>query len=174
MFDHDAETKKVSMTEDLNIRIQKIKLVIVDNDGVLTDGRIIFGDYGDELKLFDVQDGFGLILLRRAGLTTVMISGKKSRINRRRGKEIQINKVYQNVFDKREAFERVLKKFKVRPEEICCIGDDLIDLPILRRVGLACAVSNAVEEVRTAAHYVTSRHGGRGAVREVADMILKT
>jgi 3-deoxy-D-manno-octulosonate 8-phosphate phosphatase (KDO 8-P phosphatase) len=162
------------MTDELKARILKIKLVIVDNDGVLTDGRIIFGDYGDELKFFDVQDGFGLVLLRRAGLATVMISGKKSKINHRRAKEISITKIYQNAFDKKKVFEKVLRRFKVGPEEVCCIGDDLIDLPILRRVGFAVAVQNAIEDVRQAAHYVTTRPGGRGAVREAADLILKT
>ena len=154
-------------------RIQKIKLVIVDNDGVLTDGRIVLGDYGDELKFFDVQDGFGLVLLRRGGLSTVIVSGKKSRINHRRAKELSVNLILQNVFDKLKAFEKVVKKFRVSPEEVCYIGDDLIDLPVMKRVGFAVAVSNAVQEVRQAAHYETKKSGGRGAVREVADMLLK-
>ena len=162
------------MTVDLGGRIQKIKLLIVDNDGVLTDGRIVLGDYGDELKFFDVQDGFGLVLARRAGLNTVIMSGKKSRINHRRAKELNINLIIQNAFDKLKAFEKVLKKFKVSAEEVCYIGDDLIDLPVLRRVGFAVAVPNGVEEVRQAAHYITQKSGGRGAVREVVDMILKT
>jgi len=114
------------------------------------------------------------VLLRRAGLVSVIVSGKKSRINHRRAKEIRVTKIYQNAFDKLKVFEKVLKKFKVKPEEVCCIGDDLIDLPILKRAGFAVAVSNAVPEVKEAAHYVTERSGGRGAVREVVDMILKS
>ena len=161
------------MSADLQARIQRIKLVIVDNDGVLTDGRIVLGDYGDELKFFDVQDGFGLVLLRRAGLSTVIISGKKSRINHRRAKELMVNKIIQNAFDKLKAFEKIIKQFKVSPEEVCYIGDDLIDLPVMKRVGLAVAVPNAVQEVRQAAHYQTQKFGGRGAVREAVDMILK-
>ena len=164
------------MTEisaELKERLQKIKLVIIDNDGVLTDGRIILGDYGDELKFFDVQDGFGLVLLRRAGLVTVIVSGKKSKINHRRAKELQVAKIYQNVFDKLKIYTKLLKKFKVSPEEVCCIGDDLIDRPVLKRVGFSVAVANAVLEVKETAHYVTERSGGRGAVREVADMLLK-
>ena len=162
------------MIDDLNERIQKIKLVMVDNDGVLTDGRIVYGDYGDELKFFDVQDGFGMVLLRRAGLITVMISAKKSRVNLRRRKELLINKIYQNAFDKLAVFEKAIKKFKVKAQEVCYIGDDLIDLPVLTRVGFAVAVSNAVEEVKKAAHYCTQKSGGRGAVREVVDLILKS
>ena len=158
---------------DLNERIQKIKLVIVDNDGVLTDGRIVYGDYGDDIKFFDVQDGFGMVLLRRAGLNTVIISGKKSSINHRRAKELMVNKIFQNAFDKLKVFEKVSQKFKIAPEETCYVGDDLIDLPVMTRVGLAVAVSNAVEEVKLAAHYITQKSGGRGAVREVVDMLLK-
>ena len=161
------------MTAEFQARLQKIKLLIVDNDGVLTDGRIVLGDYGDELKFFDVQDGFGLVLLRRAGLNTIIISGKKSRINHRRAKELLVSQIIQNAFDKLKAFEKVLKKFKVSPEEVCYIGDDLIDLPVMKRVGLSVAVANAVPEVRQAAHYRTEKSGGRGAVREVTDMILK-
>ena len=160
-------------SDALTERLAKIRLAIVDIDGVLTDGRIALGDYGDELKFFDAQDGFGLVLLRRAGLSTVIISGKKSRINHRRAKELMVNKIIQNAFDKLKVFEKVIRKFKVTPEEVCYIGDDLIDLPVMRRVGLAAAVANAVDEVKQAAHVVTQRSGGRGAVREVADLLLK-
>ncbi len=159
---------------DLDERIKRIKLLIVDNDGVLTDGRIIYGDYGDELKFFDVQDGFGLGLLHRAGFKIVMISGKKSRINPRRAKDLKIDKIYQNAFDKLKVFHKVIKKFKVTPEQVCYVGDDLIDLPVLTRVGFAVAVANAVEEVKKAVHYCTHKSGGRGAVREVVDLILKS
>ncbi len=157
----------------LSERIQKIKLVMVDNDGVLTDGRIVYGDYGDELKFFDVQDGFGMVLLQRAGLHTAIISARKSRINLRRSKELAVDKIYQNAFDKLVVFEKALKKFKVKPEEVCYMGDDLIDLPVLTRVGFAVAVPNAVEEVKKAAHHCTQKSGGCGAVREVADLILR-
>ena len=158
----------------LNERIHKIKLVMLDNDGVLTDGRIVYGDYGDELKFFDVQDGFGVVLLGRAGLKTAIISAKKSRINTRRVKELAVDMIYQNASDKLAIFEKALKKFKVQPNQVCYVGDDLIDLPVMKRAGFAVAVANAVEEVKKAAHYCTERSGGRGAVREVADMILKS
>lgn len=160
--------------QELAERIRKVKLVLVDNDGVMTDGRIVYGDYGDELKFFDVQDGFGLSLLHRAGLKTVMISGRKCRINRRRAKETYFDRMLENVHDKLQAFEKVLKQFKVAPDEVCYIGDDLIDLPPMRRCGFSVAVANAVPEVRKEAHYVTERPGGRGAVREAAELLLQT
>ena len=162
------------ITDDLKERIQKVKLLILDVDGVLTDGRIIYGDHGDELKFFDVQDGFGLVLLRRAGIPTVVISAKKSRVNQRRAKELRIAKLYQNVREKLKIFEKVVAKMKLKHDEVCFIGDDLMDLPVLSRVGFAVAVPNAVDEVKEVAHYVTLKKGGRGAVREVGDLILKT
>lgn len=162
------------MSDELKDRILKIKLVVMDVDGVLTDGRIVYGDYGDELKFFDVQDGFGLVQLRRAGIPTVIISAKKSRINQRRAKELRVAKIYQNAPDKLKIFEKVSKKMKVNHDEVCFIGDDLVDIPVLLRVGFAVSVKNAVDEVKNIAHYVTLKMGGRGAVREVADLILKT
>ena len=162
------------IADDLRERIRPIKLVIIDIDGVLTDGRIILGNYGDELKFFDVQDGLGMVLLREAGFKTVVITARKSRINERRAKDVKVVKLYQKVHDKLKIYEKVLRKFRMKPEEACFIGDDLIDLPVLKRVGFAVAVQNAVEEVKTAAHYVTQKKGGRGAVREVTDLILKT
>ena len=160
--------------DDVRGRIKNIKLVIVDNDGVMTDGRIVYGDHGDELKFFDVRDGFGLVLLRRAGYKTVMVSAKKSPLNKRRAKEVQLCGLYQKATDKLKVFEKILKKFKLKPEEVCYVGDDLIDLPPMRRAGFAVAVANAVPEVLEAAHYTTERPGGRGAVREVGDLLLKT
>ncbi len=159
--------------DDLKAKLVKIKVVIMDVDGVLTDGRIIYGDHGDELKFFDVQDGFGMTLLRRAGFKTLIISAKKSKINHRRAKELNVVKIFQNAGDKLSVYEKILKKFKVSSDETCFIGDDLLDLPVIRLAGFSVAVRNAVEEVKSAAHYVTREKGGRGAVREVADMLLK-
>lgn len=140
----------------------------------MTDGRIILGDKGDELKFFDVQDGHGLVMLRRAGFKTVMISGKTSPVNKRRMKELLFCDLYQKALDKLEVFEKVLKKYRVKGEQVCYIGDDLIDLPPMRRSGFAVAVANAVPEVKAEAHYTTRRKGGRGAVRETVDLLLKT
>ena len=162
------------MSDDLKERIFKVKLLILDIDGVLTDGRIIYGDYGDELKFFNVQDGFGLVMLHRVGIPTVVISAKKSRVNQRRAKELKVHKLYQNVRDKRKAFDKIVKKMKLKHEEVCFVGDDLMDIPILSRVGFAVGVRNAVEHVKESVHYVTVKSGGHGAVREVTDLILKT
>jgi len=158
---------------DIQERLKRIKMVIFDIDGVMTDGRVIYSVYGDELKFFDVTDGFGITLLNRAGIKTVIITAKKSRIVMTRARDMKIAKVYQGYMDKLEPFKNILFWQRIKPEEICFIGDDLIDIPILKRVGLAVAVPHAVEEVKGCAHYVTTRPGGRGAVREICDMVLK-
>lgn len=161
------------VSEEIKARAAKIKFLILDVDGVLTDGRVVLGNYGDELKFFDIHDGHGVVMLGRAGVKTLVVSGRRSRINVKRAKEMCVVKVYQDAHDKLKVFEKILKKFRVMPDEICAVGDDLIDLPVLSRAGFAVAVANAVEEVRGAAHYVTQKAGGRGAVREVTDLLLK-
>lgn len=162
------------IAQDLLERIKRVKVLILDIDGVMTDGHIIYSIYGDELKFFDVQDGFGITLLRRAGIKSVIITAKKSRIVKIRARDLKVAKAYQGYMDKLKAFNDVMKRFKVKPEEVCFIGDDLIDLPVLKRVGLAVAVPNAVDEVKEHAHFVTSRAGGHGGVRELCDLILKS
>lgn len=162
------------MAQELLDRARRVKLLILDIDGVMTDGRIIYSVYGDELKFFDVQDGFGITLLSRAGIKSAIITAKKSRIVKLRARDMRVAKAYQGYMDKLIPFNLALKKFRVKPEEVCFIGDDLIDIPILKRVGFAVAVPNAVEEVKQAAHHITSKTGGRGAVREICDLILKS
>ena len=157
----------------MKARALKIKLVMMDLDGVLTDGRIVYGDYGDEIKFFDVQDGLGLSLLHAGGLRTAVISSRKSRINGRRARELKINLLFQKTEDKLLVCQKVMKKYKLSADEICFIGDDLVDRPVMSRVGLAVAVRNAVDEIREVSHYTTQKSGGRGAVRETADLILK-
>lgn len=154
-------------------RAARVKILVLDIDGVMTDGRIIYSIYGDELKFFDVQDGFGITLLNKAGIKSVIVTAKKSRIVKLRARDMRVAKAYQGHHDKLVPFAKLLRKFRVKPEEVCFIGDDLIDVPVLKRVGFAVSVPNAVEEVRQSAHYVTHRPGGRGAVRELCDMILK-
>jgi len=160
--------------QDVLARAKKVNVLIVDIDGVMTDGRIIYSIYGDELKFFDVQDGLGITFLNRAGIKTVIITAKKTRIVKTRARDLKVAKAYLGFPDKLVSLKKILKKFRVAPEEICFIGDDLIDLPVLKRVGFAVAVPNAVDEVKSAAHYVTVREGGRGAVREICDIILKS
>jgi len=153
-------------------RAKKIKLLILDVDGVLTDGRIIYDNFGDEIKCFNVYDGFGMTLLHRAGIKSVIITAKKTRIVKRRAKDMHVAKVYSN-YEKLKVYEKVIKRFRVKDEETCFIGDDLIDLPVLKRVGLSAAPPEAMEEVKNICHYITKKSGGRGAVREVIEIILK-
>jgi len=164
----------VSLKKDNVDRAKKVKLLILDVDGVMTDGRIVYGDAGDELKSFDVQDGLGIYLLSKVGIPTVIITAKKSPVVRRRAKDSHIAKVYQKALDKWKAYQKVKQSFHVQDEEVCFIGDDLLDLPLLLRVGFAVSVPNAVEEVKVRSHYTTEKQGGRGAVREVIDFILKS
>lgn len=158
----------------LEEKAQKIKLLILDVDGVMTDGRIIYDNFGDEFKMFDVQDGFGLVLWHRAGLKSAIVTAKKTKIVARRAKECGITKFFQNVRDKGAVFEKILRTFKVSDDEVCFIGDDLLDIPIMKRAGLAVAVPYSREEVKSSAHYITKAQGGRGAVREVIELILKS
>jgi 3-deoxy-D-manno-octulosonate 8-phosphate phosphatase (KDO 8-P phosphatase) len=161
------------VNHDIIERAKRVRLLILDIDGVMTDGRIIYSVYGDELKFFDVQDGLGITLLNMAGIKSVIITAKKSRIVKLRGRDLKVAKTYQGYADKVAAFNKILRRFRVSPDEVCFIGDDLIDLPVLIRVGFAVAVPNALDEVKSNAHYITSKPGGRGAVREICDIILK-
>lgn len=158
---------------DVNERARNIKLLVLDVDGVMTDGRIIYDNFGDEFKAFDVQDGFGLTLWCRAGLKSAIITAKKSRIVSRRAKVCHITKLLMNAKDKGAAYDKMLKSFGLSDGEVCFMGDDLIDIPIMRRAGLAAAVPYSRPEVKALAHYTTSAHGGRGAVREIIELILK-
>ena len=162
-----------TLSPDLVQRASRVSVLLLDVDGVLTDGRIVYADYGDELKFFDVQDGAGLVFWNRVGLKSAIITARTSRLLKRRAKEMRIDFLAQGRLLKLPTYETLLKRFRVQDEQICAIGDDLMEVPILRRAGLAIAVPNAVEEVKHVSHYVTQRSGGRGAVREVIDLILK-
>ncbi len=155
-------------------KIKNIKVLIMDIDGVLTDGRIILSSFGDELKFFDVQDGFGLALWRKAGYKSAIITANKSSVVTRRASMLKIDKVYQKVYNKLTAYNKIKKIFKVTDGQICFIGDDLIDLPILKRIGFSCCVANAIEDIKPEVDYITKKEGGHGAVREIIDLILKT
>ena len=158
----------------LQKRIQKIKLLALDADGVLTDGRIIYDSRGTEIKNFDVRDGFSLVLFQQAGFKTAILTARFSKVVSLRAQDLKVNKLYQNAYPKREAYQKLLKHFHLKDEEVCFVGDDLPDLSVLKRVGFAVAVKDAVPEIKKAAHYVTRKKGGRGAVREVVELILKT
>jgi len=155
-------------------RIRKIKLLALDVDGVLTDGKIIYDSAAREIKNFNVQDGYGIVFFQKFGFKTAIITARASQVVTIRAKDLKINKLYQNAFPKIPAYRKMLQDFKLKDEQVCFIGDDLVDIPILKRVGFAVAVPNAVDEVKKVAHYVTKKNGGNGAVREVIDLILKT
>ncbi len=145
----------------------------MDIDGVLTDGRIVLGNFGAELKFFDVQDGFGLALWHMAGYKSAIVTANRSSVVLRRARLLKVDKVYQGAYDKFKIYNKIKKTFKAADEEICFIGDDLIDLPILKRVGFSCCVANAAEDIKPSADYITKKEGGRGAVREVIDLVLR-
>ena len=154
-------------------RATRIKTVIFDVDGVLTDRTIAVGTTGELMKNFNCQDGLGISLLHQSGIKTAIITGRTSKIVEIRSQELKITDVYQGVKNKLAAFQALKEAYQLREDEIAYVGDDLIDLPVMIRVGLACAVNNAVAEVKGIAHYIATRDGGKGAVREIAEMILK-
>jgi len=155
-------------------RASRIKLLLMDCDGVLTDGRLWLLENGDEHKSFNTHDGLGLNLLHRAGLKSGIISGRSSQAVIRRASELGMEFVRQGDPDKLEAFEQVLQQAEVDENEVAFVGDDLTDIPLMQRAELAVAVADAVAEARSVAHYVTRAEGGRGAVREVIELILKS
>lgn len=146
----------------------------MDVDGVLTDGKIILDANGVESKAFYVQDGTAITYLHRAGIKTAIISGRNSKVVELRAKELNIETVYLGIHKKLDAYEEILKEHKLKDNEICYIGDDLIDLPILRKVGFPVAVPNAPPEVKEIVSYITDARGGYGAIREVTEKILKS
>jgi len=154
-------------------RLGKIRLLLLDVDGIMTDGRIVYDNNGIETKSFDVKDGHGLKLLQRAGIRIGIITGRQSEVVAFRARELAIDILYQGVKDKLVPFREILDNLGLGEEEVAYMGDDVVDLPILRRVGFAATVADAVPEVLPLVHYVTGKKGGRGAVREVCDLILK-
>lgn len=154
-------------------RARKIRLLMLDCDGVLTDGRIIMLPGGDETKAFDVKDGHAMVMAQRAGLRIAIISGRKSSVVQARAKELGIAHLHEMAWVKTEPYEKILGEEGLSDQEVCYVGDDVVDIPLLRRAGLAVSVADAVEEAKRHSHFVTTRPGGRGAVREVIEIILK-
>ncbi len=161
------------ISQKIQEKAKKIKMIIMDVDGVLTDGCIILGSKGEELKNFYVQDGVGIYLALQKGLVIALVSGRRSEVVKRRAEELKISEIYQGVSLKIEIYHKLLKKYGLKDEEIAYIGDDLGDIPPLRKAGLALAPANGVEEIKDIVHYVTRAPGGGGAVREAIDIILK-
>ena len=151
----------------------RIKLLLLDVDGVLTDGRVVMDHRGREMKSFDVRDGQGIRLLQRAGIQVGIVSGRFSNAVNHRAKDLGIKIVYQNTDDKLVAYEKIRRATGLSDREIAYVGDDLVDLPLLRRVGLAITVKDRWAELKSACNCVTQAGGGRGAIREVAELLLK-
>ena len=148
-------------------------MLILDVDGVMTDGRIIMDDEGREIKNFDVRDGHGLKVLQRYGIKVAILTGRQSKVVEYRAKDLDIKDVYQKVFNKKDVFEKILKKHKLSADEAAFMGDDIIDIPVLKRVGFSAAVADALDVVKKSVDYITKNRGGRGAVREICEMILQ-
>ncbi|MEN9596438.1 MAG: hypothetical protein RL236_872 [Pseudomonadota bacterium] len=153
---------------------RQIRLLILDVDGVLTDGKLFFDYLGNEFKSFHAHDGHGIKMLQQTGVEIAVISGRESFIVTKRMEELDVTLVYQNQRDKRAAFQELLRKLDLTPEQVAYVGDDVVDLPIMTQVGLAIAVADANEAVTACADWSTRLGGGLGAVREVCDMIMQS
>ena len=154
-------------------KLKSVKLLMLDVDGVLTDGKIMYNDRGEEIKAFNVRDGHGLKLLMRAGIEIALITGRKSKVVLHRARDLGIKKVYQRVTNKIEIYEKILKGKKLKDIHVGFVGDDLVDIPVLKRVGFSAAVGDAIPEVKKVVDYVASKRGGEGAVREICELLLK-
>lgn len=153
-------------------KAKDIKLLICDVDGVLTDGHLIYHADGEIYKNFHVQDGFGLKLLMLSGVELAIITTCASPITKRRMTDLGIVHLYTGQVNKTQAYEDVLQKLNLQPEQVACVGDDLPDLPMIKRSGLGIAVANAVNQCREHADWITEKTGGHGAVREICEMIM--
>ncbi len=159
--------------DEILSKAKPIKLLLMDVDGVLTDGRIIYDSEGKEIKFFHVRDGHGIKLLHKFGIKTGIITGRNSKVVEIRTKELGIEYLFQNATDKREIIENIINRFGYNKEELAFIGDDVVDIPVFRRVGFRITVPDASYDVREEVDYVTLNYAGKGAVREVCELILK-
>jgi len=181
-----ARSKKTKVGAYRNTPVQKqnkkiikdkarnIKLLILDVDGVMTDGSIIIDNNGNELKRFNVRDGHGIKMLQRTGIKVAIITGRISDVVNRRALELGITDVYQKIFKKSAAYEELLEKYKLGDENVAFMGDDIVDVELLKRAGLSAVPADADEEAKKYADIEMKNNGGRGAVREFTDMLLKS
>jgi 3-deoxy-D-manno-octulosonate 8-phosphate phosphatase (KDO 8-P phosphatase) len=158
---------------DVEERARAVRLAVFDVDGVLTDGRLYYSVRGEELKVFDVRDGHGLKMLQESGIALALITSRSSPAVALRAENLGIAHVYQGVRDKLATFEALLAELRLEPAAASYMGDDFVDLPVMRRCRLACTVPEAPRPLLEAAHYVTRAWGGRGAVREACELILR-
>jgi len=155
----------------LKEKANRIRLILLDVDGTLTDGQLIFGPGGETYKSFNVKDGLGIHLIQKDGIQVGLISGRQSQVVEDRARELEIFHIWQSVRDKLGLFYKILKDFDLKAEEVAFMGDDLNDLPLLKEAGFSAATGDAVQVVRDAVDYVAGKDGGRGAVREFIDFI---
>lgn len=155
-------------------RAAKIRMVLMDVDGTLTDGTIIVLPDGEEIKAYNVRDGLGILLAREAGLKCGLITGKTSNALLKRAERLKISEVYQGILDKKKIFLQILEKHNLRPEEVAFIGDDIADLEVIREAGLAGAPADAHPEIQRHCHFLCRTPGGKGAVREFIEFILRS
>ncbi len=161
------------MTEDLSRRARQIRLALFDVDGVMTDGTLFVSEHGESFKPFNILDGLGLKLLKATGVATGILTGRSSKSVEQRASELAIDHLIQGAEDKLRAYTDLRKELGLEDSQVCYMGDDLPDLPVLRCCGLALSPPEAVEQVREHAHFVTRTSGGRGAVREACELIMQ-
>ncbi len=162
----------MATTSTLTAKLKKIKLFAMDVDGVLTDAGAYYSEDGIELKKFNIRDGMGMVLLRKAGYKVAIVTTENTKIVEKRSERLQVDDLHQGVFKKTDAIEKLLQKYSLTWEEIAFIGDDINDIPVLKKVGFAAAPANATALNKKIADYVTKADGGHGAVREVCDLML--
>jgi 3-deoxy-D-manno-octulosonate 8-phosphate phosphatase (KDO 8-P phosphatase) len=163
----------MSIDPGLQERAKQVRMIMMDVDGVLTDGRILYSADGAEIEAFFVRDGLALRAAQRAGLVTAILTGRSSMAVARRAKELGIPEIHQGIPNKVETYEMLLRRHGLTDEAVAYLGDDVNDLPLLARAGLSAAPADAADDVKAKVTYVTARGGGRGAVREVIELILK-
>ena len=161
------------MKKNIKEKLKEIKLLILDVDGVMTDGRIIMDNEGKEIKNFDVRDGHGIKILQRYGIKVAILTGRKSKVVEYRAKDLEINDVYQGAFNKKDVFKKILEQHKLSASAVAFLGDDIVDIPVLKSVGFSAAVVDAIDVVKKSVDYITWQKGGQGAVREICEMILQ-
>ena len=164
----------MSFTSDIYQLAKNIRCLICDVDGVLTDGSVYLDNQQGEMKAFNIKDGLGIKLMQRGGIETVIITGRNSPVVSRRMAELGIEHYYQGQQDKQAAFEDVLAKLNIQPDNVAYVGDDLPDLPLMKQVGIGFAPADAASFVREKADYLLQTDGGKGAVREIAELLLAT
>lgn len=161
------------MKDHKSIDFSRIKFILMDCDGVLTDGSLLYMPDGNVIKNFHAHDGYGIERGHHHGLKFAIISGRSADANKHRAKRLKIEELYEDCKDKLDAGKEIAKKYKLQMDNFCFVGDDSFDIPLLKVVGFSCAPPEAVEEVRREVDYITTVHAGRGCVREIIDLILK-